>query len=132
MCIDYTGHRQFLSLGDTALTMQKRLALVLCLGSLLTACGTTLEPKVSPQPLPGFDLVDPAAVDKVKYQADYAYCAGLSNQDFVDAQRVATGALGAAAEKATFGILGSKPGKNADRFTVLKRCLEGRGYRVLR
>lgn len=100
--------------------------------SLLAACSTTMEPKVPTLPLTGFDLVDIAKVDKVKYAADYAQCAAVSNQDFVDPQRLATGAMGVAADKVTFGILGNKPGRNADRYSVLKHCLDGRGYRVLR
>jgi hypothetical protein len=98
----------------------------------LASCATTFEPKVSAAPTTGFDLVDPAKVDRIQYAADHAECAALANQDSIDPQRMATGALGAAADKISFGILGNKPGHNADRITVLKRCLEGRGYKVLR
>jgi hypothetical protein len=105
---------------------------VLCLVTLLAACSTTLEPPLSTKPLEGFDLVDVTRVDKDKYPVDYAECALLANQDALDVQRLAAGAVGAVADKATLGLIGSKTSKNADRATVLKRCLTGRGYNVLR
>ena len=56
----------------------------------------------------------------------------MANQDVSDVSRVAANALNSAAEKASLGILGGKASKHADRQTVLKRCLSGRGYAVLR
>lgn len=108
-------------------------ALVLALSAALTGCSTTtLEPKLGEKPLIGFDLVDPSMVDPVKFEADYAQCVQLANQDVTDVSRVAANALNSAAEKASLGVLGGKASKHADRQTVLKRCLSGRGYSVLR
>ena len=40
--------------------------------------------------------------------------------------------VGAAADRASLGIIGQRHAKDADRGTVLKRCLTGRGYNVIR
>lgn len=108
------------------------LAVVLAAAALAGCSTTTLEPKLIEKPLVGFDLVDPALVDPAKFEADYAQCVKLANQDVSDVSRVAANALNSAAEKASLGILGGKASKHADRQTVLKRCLSGRGYAVLR
>jgi hypothetical protein len=112
--------------------MRYLLTAALVSAGLLSACSTTLEPKIADAPQAGFDLVDKSRVETTAYDQDYAQCAEIANQDHVEPARVATNALGAAADKATLGVIGGKPGKDADRYTVLKRCLEGRGYRVLR
>jgi hypothetical protein len=105
---------------------------MLLLGAF-AGCSTTLEPKLVPAPLANFDLVDPLKVDKAQYEKDYADCAALGNQEGGDIGRAAAGALGNVADKASFGLLGNGgASKNADRVTVLKRCLTGRGYNVLR
>ncbi len=111
--------------------MHKTLAASL-LVVLLAGCSTTLEPKLSEKPVVGFDLVDPSRIDKERYEQDYLQCAALANQDVIDIQRTAANALSAAAEKASMGIVGGKTSKHADRQSVLKRCLSGRGYSVLR
>lgn len=114
--------------------MRKLLALAAALAcsALLAGCATAFEPKLASTPPTGFDLVDLAKVDRAKYEADYAACTELANQDRVDGKRLASGAVGIVADKASFGLVGGKPGKDADRNSVLKRCLEGRGYHVLR
>ena len=97
----------------------------------LTACGS-MEPAVADKPLTGYDLVDLAKVDKEKYEKDYAECAVIANQDHSNMVKVASNTVGAAAERASLGIVGYKASKDADRVTVLKRCLTGRGYNILR
>jgi hypothetical protein len=110
--------------------------IAICIASLcglasLVAC-TTLEPSLLPEPLVGYDLVDPSLIDSVKYQRDYQQCAELANQNLSDVTRVASRALSTAADKASLGIIGLRVSKDADRRTVLKRCLAGRGYVILR
>lgn len=109
----------------------RQLSLVCALGAALAGC-TSMQPKLADAPIPGYDLVDPAKVDKEKYAADYAACVGLANQDQADVNKFASNVVGVAADKATFGLIGSKSSKDADRNAVLKKCLSGRGYTVLR
>ena len=107
-------------------------AAALALGLLsLTAC-TTLEMELPPEPLADYDLVDPAKVDTAQYRTDYQSCVKLANQNLGDVSRFAGRVAGAAADKASLGILGQRQAKDADRGTVLKRCLTGRGYNVIR
>jgi len=110
----------------------KKLVLAALATLVLAGCSTTLEPVLKDQPVAGFDLVDPGKVDKAKYAKDFAECAKLANQDQTDVGRMAAGVIGGAAEKSTFGIVGGKQSKHADRVTVLKRCLAGRDYTLLR
>ncbi|KQV78778.1 hypothetical protein [Rhizobacter sp. Root1221] len=108
------------------------LAAAITLGLLsLTAC-TTLELDLPPEPLAGYDLVDPSKVDAAKYRTDYQACVALANQNLDDVTRFAGRVAGAAADRASLGILGQRQAKDADRGTVLKRCLTGRGYNVIR
>jgi hypothetical protein len=102
-----------------------------CMAALAAGC-TTLEQKMETVPLIGYDLVDMTKVDATRYQQDYAQCAVIANQDIMDVTRVANRAVGAAADRATLGVIGYRGAKDADRATVLKRCLSGRGYLVLR
>ena len=97
----------------------------------LAAC-TTLEPELVPEPLVGYDLVDLTLIDNVKYARDYQQCAVVANQNLSDVTRVATRVLTTAADKASMGVIGQRQSKDADRSTVLKRCLAGRGYVILR
>lgn len=110
----------------------RALALFALLPLVLAGCSTTLEPRLPEKPLAGFDLVDPAKVDRATYEADYAQCVQLANQEVVDVTRTAANALNTAVDKASMGIIGGKSSKHADRQSVLKRCLTGRGYSVLR
>lgn len=112
--------------------MPKNLFSALLLTLAVSGCSTTLEPHLPMVPVVGFDLVDPAKVDKAQYEADYAACAKIGNQNLVDMPRTAANALNSAADKASLGVLGGRAGKHADRVSVLKRCLTGRGYTVLR
>jgi hypothetical protein len=91
-----------------------------------------MEPTVPDKPLEGYDLVDLSRVDKDKYSKDYAECAAIANQDHTNVTKMAGNTMGVAADRVTFGIMGFKGSKDADRLTVLKRCLTGRGYNVLR
>lgn len=107
--------------------------LVLCAACCLVSAGcTTLEPQIAAKPLAGYDLVDPAKVEVAQYERDYEQCAALANQDSTGVERTATKALGVVADRATFGIIGHRSSKDADRRAVLKRCLTGRGYNILR
>jgi|GEM_PF-1885362 len=106
--------------------------LTLSLGLLSLAACTTLEPELPVEPLAGYDLVDLSKVDPAKYQADYKQCVAIANQNLDDVTRFASRAAGAAADRASLGIIGQRHAKDADRGTVLKRCLTGRGYNVIR
>ena len=98
----------------------------------LVGCATQLQARLEATPPEGFDLVDPAKTDMAAYRKDYADCTVLANQDHVNLAASAGAVINTAAEKATLGLIGTKPSKDADRQTVLKRCLSGRGYNVLR
>jgi hypothetical protein len=98
---------------------------------VLAAC-TSLEPNVTPVPITGYDLVDLSKVDSAKYDKDYADCAQIANQDINSVSQTATRAVGTAAERVSLGIIGRRATNDADRMTVLKRCLTGRGYNILR
>lgn len=110
----------------------KSLVLALSLSLSLLGCAAGIEPALPSAPLAGFDLVDPERVDADKFREDYAACAALGNQNLVDFKRTAANAVNSAADKASLGVLGGRAGKHADRVTVLKRCLAGRGYTVIR
>jgi hypothetical protein len=97
----------------------------------MAAC-TNLEPDVTPVPITGYDLVDMSKVDATKYDKDYGECAGIANQDVNSVSKTATRAVGTAADKVSLGIIGRRAASDADRMTVLKRCLTGRGYNILR
>ena len=100
--------------------------------TVLAAACTSLETNIETQPTEGYDLVDRTKVDAGKYDKDYAECAAIANQDTGSVTKTATKAVGAVADKASLGLLGNKGSKDADRMSVLKRCLSGRGYNVLR
>ena len=106
--------------------------LAVSFGLLSLAACTTLEPELPVEPLAGYDLVDLAKVDTTQYHAHYKQCVAVANQDLDDVTRFATRAAGAAADRASLGIIGQQHAKDADRGTVLKRCLTGRGYHVIR
>lgn len=97
----------------------------------LAAC-TSLEPNVAMVPITGYDLVDRTKVDPVLYDKDYAECAAIANQDVNSVSTTATRAMGTAADKFSMGIIGRRAASDADRMSVLKRCLTGRGYNILR
>jgi hypothetical protein len=107
------------------------LCATLVAAALLAGC-SSMEPPISAKPTADFDLVDPAKVDTRQYVQDYAQCSLLANQDGKDLSRTAANALSTAADKASMGVVGGRVSKHADRSTVLKRCLAGRGYTVLR
>jgi hypothetical protein len=104
---------------------------ILLLSSLTIGC-TTLEPPLVSEPLIGYDLVDLSLIDTTKYTIDHKACVEIANQNLSDVSRVATRVLSTAADRASLGIIGQRASKDADRVTVLKRCLSGRGYVVLR
>jgi len=114
---------------------------------------------VSPVARDDYSLIDPKGVDMTQYRQDYAECAALANQTKPE-NRAATGAVGGAAFGAAFGALlgaaicgrdcagyaagigaaggaaqGTAYGANAgvrEQQMTLRRCLIGRGYRVIR
>ncbi|MCC5612494.1 hypothetical protein LC612_38830 [Nostoc sp. CHAB 5834] len=98
----------------------------------VAACSATFEPKIAPLPAEGFDLVDPFKVDQIQYVVDFRDCSALANQEQLDLTHAAANAVNTVVDRATLGILGGKSSKHADRITVLKRCLAGRGYNLLR
>ncbi len=100
--------------------------------SLATAACTSLEPNVDMVPVTGYDLVDKSKVDTVAYDKDYAECAAIANQDINSVGKTASKVVGTAADRVSMGIIGRKAINDADRMTVLKRCLTGRGYNILR
>ena len=114
------------------MTLPRTPPAALVLGLLTLVGCTTLEPSLPPEPLAGYDLVDPAKVDAAQYRTDYDACVKLANQNLDDVTRFAGRVAGAAADRASLGILGQRQAKDADRGTVLKRCLTGRGYNVIR
>jgi hypothetical protein len=97
-----------------------------------TVACTNLEPNIETKPLDGYDLVDRSKIDVDKYDKDYAECALIANQDTGSVGKTATKAVGTVADRASFGLIGNKASKDADRTSVLKRCLTGRGYNILR
>lgn len=99
--------------------------------ALLTAC-TSMEPAIPVAPAAAYSLVDPAKVDRTAYERDYAQCAALANQNAGDVTGKVTDAARTAANKATFGVLGSSKTSEAERGSVLRKCLAGRGYAILR
>lgn len=100
--------------------------------ALLAVACTTLEPAIGTQPDEGYDLVDSSKTDMAQYAKDYEACAAIANQNPSSASHVATRTVGTVADRATFGLIGQKAAKDGDRRSVLKRCLTGRGYNVLR
>jgi hypothetical protein len=98
---------------------------------LATAC-TSLQPAIDTAPSDKFSLVDPAKVDAAQYAVDYAACAALANQNETGVTGKVTDVARTAANKASFGVVGSSKSAQADRSGVLRKCLTGRGYTVLR
>lgn len=105
--------------------------LAAALVSMLSAC-TSLEPNVAMVPVTGYDLVDKSKVDTTLYDKDYAECASIANQDINSVSTTATRAVGTAADRFSMGIIGRRAANDADRMSVLKRCLTGRSYNILR
>ncbi|MBC7701492.1 hypothetical protein [Aquabacterium sp.] len=100
--------------------------------SLSAAACTSLEPDVEMVPVTGYDLVDKSKIDPVIYDKDYAECAAIANQDITSVSKTASRAMGTAADRVSMGIIGRRAVNDADRMSVLKRCLTGRGYNILR
>jgi outer membrane lipoprotein SlyB len=114
---------------------------------------------INPQATRSYSLIDPAGVDMQRYEQDYAECAALANQTDT-AGRAAGAGAGAAVFGAILGALlgaaiggrgsagygagigaaygvGSGVGAGiasgeAEKAAVLRRCLTGRGYAVIR
>jgi outer membrane lipoprotein SlyB len=131
----------------------KRIVTALTTASVLAGCA------VAPVAREDYSLIDPRGVDMGRYQQDYADCAGLANQTRPE-DRAAAGAVGGAALGAAFGALlgavicgrdcaGYGAGMGAasglahgvvggaasgvdEQQMVLRRCLAGRGYNVIR
>lgn len=101
------------------------------LGFVLVGCAS-VEPPIKPEPDEEFTYVDIERVDVEQYRRDYAACANIANQVRKGNDHIISGAMNTALDRASLGILGDSRSKDNDRKTVLKRCLTGRGYNVLR
>lgn len=104
---------------------------LLAAGLVVGGCAT-LEPPIAPEPDENYSYVDLDRVDVPQYRQDFAACAKIANQARSNNDHLVSGAMNTALDKASFGILGDARSKDGDRNSVLKRCLTGRGYNVLR
>ncbi len=106
------------------------------LGAIMLAGCTTVTVKVQPEisaiPDEKYSYVDLTLVDQAKYRKDYAECAIIANQAPENNDQIVGNTVNRVLDRLTMGILGSNVSKDADRTTVLKRCLAGRGYNILR
>lgn len=91
-----------------------------------------MEPAIADKPLLGYQLVDAARVDMTAYSKDYAECAAIANQNAVDVSHKVTDAARTTASKVSLGVIGSSKAAEAERGAVLRKCLTGRGYAILR
>ncbi|MEY3202664.1 MAG: hypothetical protein RIR70_2214 [Pseudomonadota bacterium] len=105
--------------------------MVCVLGLFIAGCAS-IEPPLKSEPDQEFTYVDIERVDPEQYRKDYAACANIANQVRNNNDQMISGAMNTALDRASFGILGSNRSKDGDRQSVLKRCLTGRGYNVLR
>jgi hypothetical protein len=133
--------------------LMRFVALGVMVAFLLSGCA------VAPVARDDYSLIDPKGVDMASYQQDYRECAALANQTRPEDRAVA-GGLGGAAIGAAFGALlgavicgsdcaGTGAGIGAvtggtqgavgggasgvqEQQTALRRCLAGRGYRIIR
>ena len=105
---------------------------LVCLAGLLLGGCASVEPPLKPVPDENFTYVDIERVDLEQYHKDFAACATIANQVRQDNDHVISGAMNTALDRASFGILGDSRSKDGDRKSVLKKCLVGRGYNVLR
>jgi uncharacterized protein YcfJ len=127
--------------------------------AVLMAAIMTASCAVAPVADPAYSLIDPSGVDPQAYEADYRECAALANQTDT-ANRAAAAGVGSAVFGALFGALlgaaiggrsyaqsgaaiGASYGLGAgvgagvasgetEKAAVLRRCLSGRGYVVVR
>jgi hypothetical protein len=109
----------------------KRLLFAAPLFAMLCAC-TSMEPAIADKPLEGYQLVDASKVDMTAYSKDYAQCAAIANQNAMDLTPKVTDVARTAANKVSFGVIGSAKAAEAERGSVLRKCLAGRGYALLR
>lgn len=109
---------------------------LLCLATVLSGCAAHPKP-----------IVDMKGVDKVAFEQDWQECESYTDEILISrgiAKGTATGAAvgavsgaisGDVGEGAAYGGLygGTRSGLDADRErqAVFKRCLRGRGYKVL-
>jgi hypothetical protein len=109
--------------------------LVLFSTILLFGCTTVtvkVQPEISAIPDEKYSYVDLALIDQAKYRKDYAECAIIANQTPENNDQIVGNTVNRVLDRLTMGILGNNISKDADRTTVLKRCLTGRGYNILR
>jgi len=113
------------------------LSLILCFGALVSGCAAHPEP-----------IIDMKGVDQEQFVDDWNECEAYTNEIHI-AEGVAKGAATGAAVGALFGAIagynktehaawgavhgGTSSGLDAqfERQEVFKRCMAGRGYRVL-
>ena len=111
----------------------KIFSFVLVASILLSGCATTKPyTDISAIPDEEYSYVDISRVDQAVYRKDYAECAIFANQTPKNNDRVIGNTVNKLLDRATLGILGDSTSKDADQITVLKKCLTGRGYNVLR
>ena len=109
---------------------------------MIVLCGLCAGCSSHPEP-----IIDIKGVDPVAMQADWDECAGYADQVVV-ARGAATGAAGGAVAGAAAGAISGDADKGAgygaiwgatrstlegsrEQQMVFKRCMRGRGYRVL-
>ena len=125
--------------------MKKMVAVTLILA--ISGCAMQINPERNPN----YSLIDPKGVSLSLYDNDYRECAQLANQTDV-AKASMEGALAGALVGALLGAavgnhhtanfgaayggasLGGAAGVNAkqEQDSALRKCLAGRGYRVIR
>lgn len=112
--------------------------------ALLAGCAA-----IDTRPKGDYSLIDPRGVNKARFEADFEECALLARQDSISARAIAgavvLGVIGAMAASGTgirgrdsaaaFGAAGAAAGAadaRQEQGQVLRRCLTGRGYTVIR
>lgn len=118
--------------------MSRRIPYVATAASIVLAAGCAAHPEA---------IVDMKGVDPVAFESDRAECADYSDQIII-AKGTARGAAGGAVVGAAAGAIGGNANSGAgygaiygatrstlrgdrEKQMVVKRCLRGRGYRVL-
>jgi hypothetical protein len=122
--------------GGASLMQSLKISISACALAFITACSSHPEP-----------IIDSKGVDMTVYEADLAECSQYADQ--IDPkQGVAKGAAGGAVVGAATGAISGDAGRGAgygsiwgatssgldadrDKQMVVKRCLRGRGYKVL-
>jgi uncharacterized protein YcfJ len=136
-------NRYYFIWGEASMSNQNKSISLLVLVAL-TGCSNTGS-NFSP-------IIDKQGIDEIKYQRDLTECQSLSTEAQGAGKDGAKKAVGGAAIGALIGLVGGGNGTNiaqaagvggvigvasglysgnAEQETIIKRCLAGRGYRVL-